>query len=405
MVCLVVFFNYRHNFHLDMTYKIDIYCPDNHIMYDIHTLEKKGVGGGITSRVRIAHALARRGHQVTLFVNCPEQRVIDGVLYQHYSKFNGSKADVFIASSSGGNVDLGDLSRYTIKVGCKILMIHGMVTPKNVSFEDFNFLYVLSNFIRDAVVHQQAIPPGQLFVSYRGVQEEYFKENIRRNQDPHRLVYIGHPEKGLNASISVLRILRKTDQNFNLHVYGGHEMWGQPKQNIPPEPGLIDHGLVGQQRLIREIYNMSFSVNLQAIQEGFGLAVNESMRAGCIVLASEVGAYPEIIQHGYNGFIIPGNHNDPETHEHAARLINQLITHPDYMEYVRRNAVNSPFSWETIARTWEGHWDWHFGKGIPGSSSFNETIGACELCSGALLMLADGLHCIQCGHYQKSYRQ
>jgi glycosyltransferase involved in cell wall biosynthesis len=387
-----------------MTYTIDIYCPDNHIMYDIHTLEKRGVGGGITSRVRIAHALAKRGHQVTLFINCPEHRVMDGVSYQHYSKFKGSSADVFIASSSGGNVDLGGLSRYTIRSGCKILMIHGMVTPKNISFEDFNFLYVLSNFIRDAVAHQQVILHGQLFVSYRGIEEEYFKKNNRRKLDIHHLVYIGHPEKGLKAAISVLRILRKTDPNFVLEVYGSHEMWGQPKQNIPLEPGLIDHGLVGQRRLIHEIHNMGFSINLQAIQEGFGLAVNESMRAGCIVLASEVGAYPEIIQHGYNGFIIPGSHIDPKTHERAARLINHLISHPDYLKYVQRNAMNSPFSWETVAKTWEGHWNWYFGKAIAGSNSSIEMTGVCELCSGALLMLADGLHCTQCGHYQKSYR-
>ncbi len=387
-----------------MTYKIDIYCPDNHIMYDIHTLEKKGVGGGITSRVRIAHALSKEGHQVTLFVNCPEERMIDGVSYQHYSKFKGSSADIFIASSSGGNVDLGELSRYTIKVGCKILMIHGMVTPRNVSYDNFNFLYVLSNFIRDIVAHQQVILPGQLFVSYRGIEEGYFKKNIRKKLDLHRLVYIGHPEKGLFAAISVLKILRKTDQDFVLDVYGSHEMWGQPKEKIPMGPGVLNHGLVGQRRLIREIQNIGFSINLQAIQEGFGLAVNESMRAGCIVLASTVGAYPEIIQHGYNGFLIPGSHIDPETHECAARLINRLITYPEYLKYVRRNAMNSPISWETVAKTWAGHWDWHFRNAIAGSSPSTEITGECELCSGSLLMLADGLHCTQCGHYQKSYR-
>lgn len=401
----VVLFKKKQYFHLDMTYKIDIFCPDNHIVYDIHTLEKKGVGGGITSRVRIAHALAKRGHDVTLFVNCPKQRVMNGVSYQHFSKFQGSNADVFIASSSGGDVDLGVLSRYIIHADCKILMIHGMVVPKNVSFDNFDFLYTLSNFIRDAVARQPNIRLEQLFVSYRGVEREYFKEISKRKQDLNHLVYIGHPEKGLNAALSVLRILRKTSPNFVLDVFGSHEMWGQPKQKIPAEPGLIDHGLVGQMQLIREIQRMGFSLNLQAIQEGFGLAVNESMRAGCIVLASEVGAYPEIIRNGYNGFLIPGNHKDPETHERAAGLIRHLLMQPDYLEYIRRNAMNTPFSWETIARTWEGHWDWHFGRAGNTSSLFSEMTGKCELCTGALLMLADGLHCTQCGHYQQAYRQ
>ncbi len=41
-------------------YRVVIYCPDRHIVYDGRTPDEIGVGGGITARVRMARALARR---------------------------------------------------------------------------------------------------------------------------------------------------------------------------------------------------------------------------------------------------------------------------------------------------------------------------------------------------------
>ncbi|MRR30977.1 glycosyltransferase, partial [bacterium] len=141
--------------------------------------------------------------------------------------------------------------------------------------------------------------------------------------------------------------------------------------------------------------------NLQAIEEGFGLAVCESMKAGCIVLASRVGAYPEIIRHGYNGFLIDGVHTDHLTHEKTVSLILELLKNPEYLDYIRSNAMQTPFSWQTIAKTWQGHWDWALSNASK-DSSFNHSSLRCLKCHGKLLALADGLHCVECGHYQQS---
>jgi glycosyltransferase involved in cell wall biosynthesis len=384
-----------------MAYRIVFYCPDSHIQYNIHTLDRVGVGGGITSRVRLAHALADRGHHVTLYVNCPKNERIRGVQYCHFSQINDIDTDIFIASSSGGNIDLGDLSTLKIRSKIRILMIHGIILPRNVTFEGFDYIYFLSNFVRENICRQINIDKRRIFISYRGIVEELFEKSSPRKRDLHNLVYMGHPVKGLDAAISILRILRKNDPGFILHVYGGNELWGEPHKKIQNEPGVIDHGMIGQKELFHDIQKMSFSLNLQSIQEGFGSAVAESMRAGCIVLASKVGAFPEIIKNGFNGFIISSDHTRLETHEEVARLILQLMEKPDYMAYIRNNAISTPFTWETIAKTWEGHWSWYFDQ-IAQNKKTGGYFEGCSACGGRLLLLADGLHCIDCGNYQKS---
>ena len=37
-----------------------------------------------------------------------------------------------------------------------------------------------------------------------------------------------------------------------------------------------------------------FSLNLQAIEDSFGMSIIEAMQAGSVVVASPLGAYPEI---------------------------------------------------------------------------------------------------------------
>ena len=62
--------------------QIAIYCPDRHFLYDGATPDRTGVGGGLTVRIRIAAALAERGHRVSVICNCARETVHRGVHYQ-----------------------------------------------------------------------------------------------------------------------------------------------------------------------------------------------------------------------------------------------------------------------------------------------------------------------------------
>ena len=387
-----------------MTFKIAIFCPDQHILYDLDTLNQKGVGGGITVRVRVAHALAALGHQVSLFVNCPVEKTISGVEYHHFSKLKEIETDIFIASTSGDRLDLSCLGQVRINSCLKILSIHGNTLPAGLEFFHFDFVYVPSNFLCQIFKHEWAIDPRKIFVTQRGVEEDNFDKHLVGEipRDPFSLLYAGHPSKGLEAALAVLRILRQHDPRFSLHVYGGYQLWGQKDDLVLNDPGVKVHGMLGQQELAFKMLACGFSLNLQARQEPFGVVVAESLRAGCIVLASPVGAYPEIIRDGFSGFLIPGDHSTAGTQEFAAGLILQLIQNPDYQDFIRRNAAQSPLNWGLVAQTWVGHWIWFNNRNRSNSSEALQYIQGCDICNGKWLLLADGLHCIDCGQYRRS---
>ncbi len=363
-------------------------------------MDHMGVGGGATARVRIAYALADRGHRVRLFINCPKERTEFGVETRHFSKLEKDDSDIFIASTSGGQFDLTSSEKIKFNSLLKILLIHGISQPNGLSYYPFDFVNSPSNFIREKVVREWRISPEKVFVSHRGVVESHFSAQRWNTpkRDPFSLLYAGHPSKGLETAIAILRKLQSFDNHFHLNVYGGVGLWGDAGDNPKPETGITYHGIIGQRQLAREMQRSSFSLNLQSRQEPFGMTLIDAMRAGCIVFASPVGAYPEIVTHGQNGFLVAGEHTEESTRQAAVDLILGLVRNPEYIDYLRRNAVKTPLTWDQVASTWEGHWDWCLSgktsKNIPG-------LGTCNECQGAWLPLADGLHCINCGNYQR----
>lgn len=376
---------------------ITIFCPDTHITYDRTTLDKKGVGGGVTTRLRMAYALAKHGNAVKLYINCPRDGEEKGVETYHWSRMKKDHSDVFIATTSGGKLDLSSLMNIDLGDSLKVLLVHGVMKPQGMDSTPFDYVYAPSNYIKQIVVSEWGVPQNKVFVSHRGVQEENFRHELfQPYRDPYTLVYAGHPSKGLNTAVSIFKILKERDRRFSLHVYGDNSLWGEEEGSFL-EPSVFWHGTIGQMELARRLQTCSFSINIQTRQEPFGMAIIEAMRAGCIVLASPVGAYPEIIAHGKNGFLIPGDPARDETRQQAAELILALVGKQQYTKHIRNHAVHTPLSWDQVARAWEGHWDWH--RSVK-EVLVTQHLGTCNECQGDLLLLADGLHCTNCGNYQ-----
>ncbi len=378
---------------------VTIYCPDSHLRYDRSTLNEEGIGGGVTVRVRMAHALAARGHAVKLYINCPAEKTENGVEYIHYSKLASNEADVFIASTSGGGQDLSSLEKVKFGNCIKIVLVHGVTKPRGLDAFPLDYIYAPSNFIHRVATFRWNIPGRKIFVSHHGVEPENFArgDNQPASRDPYALIYAGHPSKGLETALAVFRRVKQADPRFSLHVFGGYGLWGEDRQ-VHVDDDVSYHELVGQRSLAGEMQKCGFSLCLQDREEPFGMTVIEAMRAGCIVLASPVGAYPEIISHGVDGFFIPGIHTEEKTRQAAAELILDLSGKKDYADIIRRNAVRSPLTWENVAKAWEGHWEWILESA---NQKMMPVPGKCPECSGDWLALADGLHCMGCGNYQR----
>jgi hypothetical protein len=115
--------------------------------------------------------------------------------------------------------------------------------------------------------------------------------------------------------------------------------------------------MLGQSDLVPRLFGYEYCLAPQTAPEGFGIAVQEAKRAGAVVLASEVGAFGELIRTGQDGFLIPEPYLSPAAEDHFVRVILQLARDPAERARLRVNAMRTPWSWTLAAKTWTAHWD------------------------------------------------
>jgi glycosyltransferase involved in cell wall biosynthesis len=384
-----------------MTYRVTMYCPDRHIVYDGRTPREKGVGGGITARIRMAHALQRRGHRVTMVVNCPRGETFEGVEYVPLDEARDLVGDVVILTTSGDRLDLSPALALRRNAHLTIVWVHGPDRPGGLDGIEFDSVYAVSNFIAEAARDRWGVAHDRIFVSYNAFEESLFSraEAEESRRDPHRLVYFSHPSKGLDTALAVLERLRHADGRFHLRVFGGDGLWGGEGRITDLPGGASFRGLVGQSSVAVELLQAGFSLQLQARKEPFGLSVLEAMRGGCVVIASPVGAVPELISDHRNGLLIPGDHADGAVRDEAARRILDLVRDPTAMGGIRRESMRAPWSSDKMAEAWEGHWACLLHTR---TSLVHISTDACPRCGGDHLILADGAHCLNCSLYQET---
>ena len=381
-----------------MTWDVVIYCPDTHILYDATLPDQRGVGGGLMARLRLAQALARGGHRVTVIANVSRPHVHAGVTYLPLDQADRRRTtDVLILVSSGGALSLEPALELSIQASLRKVWVHGFAPIRGLDRLPFDFIIPCSNFILDVIRREWGLAERPAFVIYNGFPKLPGLSRIRslfHRRDPFRLIYTSHPSKGLETALAVLDRLRARDPRYHLYVFGGDALYGGRDTPLPRHPGVTYMGTRGQPQVLRALQRSAVAILLQDRPEPFGMVLTEAMYYGAIPVASPVGAYPEIIRHGWNGFLISGDHRSEEVRSEAAECIHRLTQQPDWADTIRRNARQIPWDWDTQARVWVDHWTWV----LRGEGHCLEA-RACTVCGGRLLQTADGPHCVSCGRY------
>jgi len=113
------------------------------------------------------------------------------------------------------------------------------------------------------------------------------------------------------------------------------------------------HGVVSRDRM-REIYEQSDVFVLPSRSEGFPNSLLEAMAAGLPVVASRVGAVPEIVDDGVTGFLI-----EPDSLEQFVRGVTALCTDPELRRRfgdAAHNAVSGRYEMNRVFAAFDEIW-------------------------------------------------
>ena len=206
---------------------------------------------------------------------------------------------------------------------------------------------VASSFAAEAL-RINGIKDKQILVVPYGVNQEFFVPNEKKEKDEKdtlKVLFVGeiNQRKGIYQVLEAAKFFAGKNVEFNL-VGGGREvkeeLYTEYEQYVNFCGGMIPEEL-------RKVYAESDIFVLPTQGEGFGLVILEALSAGLPVIVSSLCAGPDIIEDGYNGFII-----DAYRKEELINRIEWFSNHRDEISKMSKNARCSvqQYSWDNYER-------------------------------------------------------
>jgi glycosyltransferase involved in cell wall biosynthesis len=211
---------------------------------------------------------------------------------------------------------------------------------------------VVSETSRRDVVEAFRLPEERVRSVYNGVDTETFRPQHGIERQPNRILYVGNSEdrnKGARFLVEALRLL-KDEIDFRVTFVDNVPSQLKLVPRLVDEYGLRDRfdftGRLSTADLVRKYCEATLLVS-PSVHEGFGLPLAEAMSCGTPTLATELGAYREIVEHGVSGWLVPPS--DPRA---LADGIRMMLNNPELRDRIAqggRKRIVETFNWRRAA--------------------------------------------------------
>lgn len=158
----------------------------------------------------------------------------------------------------------------------------------------------ISNYEQNQAV-KYGLNKNKMVMIYNGVEDKISKSNLKLNWDENKinLLFVGRldRQKGLDLFLDVYDKMKL--ENMHLYVIGTSVL----DDNLPKSTKHVTYLGWVDNKNIDAYYQACDVVIMPSRWEGFGLVAVEAMRNLKPVIASNVGALPELIKNNINGYV------------------------------------------------------------------------------------------------------
>ena len=197
------------------------------------------------------------------------------------------------------------------------------------------------------------VPRELMTCVYNGIDAERFRPLPDVAEVPNTILFNTNSEdrnKGAVYLFEALRILRDQGVPFQLLMVDNDRRSLKLAPELVRKYGLGTHvtfiGRVSNDELLR-LYNRAAIVTSPSLYEGFGLPAAEAMSCEKTILATTAPAFPEFIEHGKTGWLVP-----PADAPALAEAIRMLLENPDLRKRLGkagRQSIIERFNWRRNA--------------------------------------------------------
>lgn len=221
-------------------------------------------------------------------------------------------------------------------------------------------IIAVSEFTRRRIIEEYGIPAELIDLVPNGVENNPRVSEALTAPDARNLLGLGSepillfvgrvndPRKGIGTMLSALGLLSK-DVNVRLIVVGGGDQKDarEKADALGISESVTFTGMISE-GLLRTYYAASDLFVCTSTMEGFGLTILEALENGLPVVATAVGAIPELIQDGVNGYLVFNNRPE-DIAEKARHLLSDKNSMARIGQSNRKKALNLT-SWAQSAK-------------------------------------------------------
>lgn len=222
-------------------------------------------------------------------------------------------------------------------------------------------IIAVSEYTKAKLASIYGVPLDKIEVIHNGWEEKSFafteteKAEVRAkyniSNDKPILLFVGRVDdrrKGLDVLLKAFKIvLTKTDARLVVAGSGNQEPFRELSSSLGIASQVIFTGFVDDLTL-QKLYSICDVYVCPSRLEGFGLSILDAMAAGKPIVATKIGAIPEIIKQGENGLLVQDNDGNE-----LAMAITHILGSSSQAEETAENnkkKVQMHYSWEIAAR-------------------------------------------------------
>ena len=201
-------------------------------------------------------------------------------------------------------------------------------------------VFIMSNHVGRSVIEHYGVDPHRVTCVYAGSNVEIVPQPLKndeyRNQ---RIVFVGvdWERKGGPVLVEAFKLVREKLPAATLVVLGA-----EPKISVEGVQivGRVLLSEVASHLVQASVFCMPTKV------EPFGIAPIEALAYKVPVVATRIGALPDIIQHGQTGFLVP-----PDSVEELAAALIDLLSDPEKCRQfgeLGQKVVKATYTWTAV---------------------------------------------------------
>lgn len=351
---------------------IAVFCGTSAEDWTPDNMNTGGIGGSETAVIELTNRLAKMGWKVTVFNqgnHPPEGQYFGDVEYQNYWKFNvKDEFDVLWVWR------LPEMFDYDLQARVKILDLHDVMNPLDFTPERvarMDKIFVKTNFHRSLFPN---VEDEKFVVVGNGIDLSRFNQctncshstGVDKNgvcdycgcdtvikKDPYRFCYTSSPNRGLEPLLTMWPKIKEALPEATLHVYYGWNtfyqleknnpermLWMKKMQKMMEQPGVINHGRVGQKELAQDLLKTSFWLYPTDFPEIDCITAKEMQAARVTPITTGYAALEESQKCGVK---LPGDIYDPEWQKQYIQAV---------LEAKPKSIDASIFSWDLVSKKW-----------------------------------------------------